>query len=233
MGQHGARAVCPSADIAKRFTTACVVTGSPMGDARPPLAPGMMRVLLSVHNRRLLYEAIVASPGQHLRQLSRELGLAMGVVSHHARQLEKHGLVFSRSAHGRRCMYAVGQFSEADAGTLQALRDPERAGLLAALLDGGQGGVASLAARLDRPPTTVSYQLRRLRDDGLLDNIRIGRESIYTINDPQRVRRLLYLLRPDAEPGHEDTAFVGLVARAKRHGPGTRREPTSLVQHAD
>lgn len=174
----------------------------------------MQRLLLRVPKRRRIFEAVVAFPGTHARRLSRELGIALGVVEHHVRLLERHRLLFTHQQGRRRTLYAAGHVAPEDAQVIHMLRKPHWGLLLRALVEGEQG-VASLAAEVGLPPAATSYHLRRLRTLGLLEHVRAGRESAYLVRDPVRVRRLLAALRPEATQAAPDPAFAGLVLRAQ------------------
>ncbi len=171
------------------------------------------RVLLRQPTRRRVFDAIQAKPGTHARAISREVCLALGSVEHHVRQLEKHGVVFAYQCGRRRTLFVAGDVDPRDAPVIHGLRNPAWADLLAVLLD-AEWSVSEVARELDVPATSVSYHLRRMRDAGLLQCLRMGRESIYSIEDPGRVRRWMRELQPAKAP-HE--AFVGLVARAVTH----------------
>lgn len=195
------------------------------------------RLLLRVPNRRRVFEAVVAFPGTHARLLSRELGMALGVVEHHVRHLEKHDLVFAHRHGRRRTLYAAGRIDPEDARVLHVLRKPVWGQLLQALLEQDQG-VSELAAGVGLAPATVSYHLRRLRADGLLEHLRAGREAAYIVRDPVRIGRLLATWCPQpSAAGHaalvarrvdaapipgppgppDDVSWTGLVRRAQHY----------------
>ena len=180
--------------------------------------PAIRRMLLRVPNRRRIYEAVVATPGTHARRLSRELPMALGSVEHHVRVLERHTMVYTVKEGRRRTVFAVGQLSPTDAPMVDVLRKPAWARLLADMAGGQEAGVSAIAARLGLPATTVSYNLRRLHARGVLEHLRIGRESVYLVRDGERLERLLRLLRPLGGDDAPDAAFRGVVGRA-RAGP--------------
>lgn len=133
----------------------------------------VQRLLLRVPKRRRVFEAVVAFPGTHARRLSRELGIALGVVEHHVRQLERHGLLFAHQQGRRRTLYATGRIEPLDALVIHVLRKPAWGQLFHSLMQQEQG-VASLARAIGLPAATVSYHLRRLRTLGLLEHVRAG-----------------------------------------------------------
>lgn len=175
----------------------------------------IQRLLLHLPNRRRVFDAITARPGAHVRWLSRHLGLALGTVEHHVRQLERHGLIFSHQAGRRRTYYATGQVDIQEAPLWHALRKPLWATLLRGLLRHEACAVTELAAAVGLPRTTASYHLRRMQEQGLVQRFRVGRESLYVACHRARLDRLL---RAGAKPHRDrpDAAFHGVVTRARR-----------------
>jgi DNA-binding transcriptional ArsR family regulator len=86
--------------------------------------------------------------------------------------LEHEHLVETEKVDGRRRYYPVGTDHPA---LRAALRDPTRAALLRALDDEGEAPNGRLADALDRDPSTVTYHLQRLEDDGVVVRERDGR----------------------------------------------------------
>jgi transposase len=184
------------------------------------------RLLLSVPNRRLIYERIVLEPGIHLRGLARKLKLAVASVEHHVRQLEKHGLTFCLTEGRRRSHFASDHVGQEDARLVHAIGDALRRRLVADLVVNGPSEVHRIAQRQEVAIATASFHLRRLANEGILENIRAGRSSLYAAHQPERLRawlppRLLMELRPE-------DAFEGLVARSDR----TDRTAQAIVQEA-
>lgn len=176
--------------------------------------PTIRRFLLQLPNRRRVYEAIVASPGLHGRRMARDLEMALGVVEHHLRQLTKHELVFFHEMGRRRTYYAVGHVEPEDARWIHALRKPNWGALLERLAR-DEAAVGGLAQQVDLPPQTVSYHLRRLHAAGLVNHVKVGRESVYGLADSPRVARLIAAYHPEAQASVPDACLEGLVQRAQ------------------
>jgi DNA-binding transcriptional ArsR family regulator len=75
------------------------------------------------------------------------------------------------------------------AGQVQALADPTRLMLAAALAEGAELCVCDLAWVAERAGNLVSHHLRRLRTDGLVESRRDGKMVMYSLTD--RGRELL------------------------------------------
>lgn len=164
------------------------------------------QVLLRLPKRRRLYEAIVATPGLHLRALSRSLQMALGVAEHHARALEQHGLVFCHAQGRRRTYFAVGQVGPDDAARLHALGKASWRGVLDVMLDGAPHDAHGLSVQLGIPQDRVGHALRGLHKAGWLDRVAVGRVAVFTLRD---AAAFAALLRPTAH------GFDGVLERAR------------------
>ncbi len=174
-----------------------------MSTSLPP--DTLRRILLRQPTRALVHAAIQRVPGTHVRALSRHLDLALGTVEHHVRQLEKHGIVFALQTGRRRTLYVAGEVDVRDAQVLHVLAKPVCAAVLRGLLERPEIGVADLALHLDLPASTLGHHLRRLKEQGLVVHHQVGRESIYLVLEPVRIKRLLA----------QETGMVALVGRAR------------------
>ncbi len=156
----------------------------------------LRRILLRQPTRGLVHDAIRRRPGTHIRELARELDVALGTVEHHVRALEKHGIVYAVEAGRRRTLYLSGVVDVRDAQMLHVLVKPVCARVMRGLLERPEIGVAELAQHLGLPATTLGHHLRRMRDHGMVVHHQVGRESIYLVLEPGRVRRLLQQVAP-------------------------------------
>ncbi|MCK5773724.1 MAG: VWA domain-containing protein [Thermoplasmata archaeon] len=64
--------------------------------------------LLDQENRKKIYEYIMENPGDHFREVQREMELEVGVLSHHVNILEKEQLIVSEQDGMYRRFYAAG-----------------------------------------------------------------------------------------------------------------------------
>ena len=64
--------------------------------------------LLEQENRKRIYEYIMENPGDHFREVQREMELEVGVLSHHVNILEKEQLIVSEQDGMYRRFYAAG-----------------------------------------------------------------------------------------------------------------------------
>ncbi len=158
----------------------------------------MVRHPLELEGRRRAHELITAYPGLHLREVARRLGVDVRTAEYHLRQLEKHGLAkgvdeggfrryFPRTADGR--MELV---DARDRTLLGVLRRPIPLFVSLVLLTRDEATYGELAKEAGVSPSTLSYHLGRMEQDGLIGK----RGEKYVLREPERVARLLYAHRP-------------------------------------
>ncbi|MGP8125634.1 MAG: winged helix-turn-helix transcriptional regulator [Nitrososphaerales archaeon] len=132
-------------------------------------------------NKARVYEHIKKHPGIHLRKMCRDLGLAMGDVQYHVNLLEKDGSVQS-SRHGLyRHFYAAGLFAENQSLILGVLAQETPRELLLLLIAAPGSNQEELAASLHLSAPTISWNMKRLVDLGLVRREQRGRSATYTV----------------------------------------------------
>ncbi|MHB8606356.1 MAG: winged helix-turn-helix transcriptional regulator, partial [Thermoplasmatota archaeon] len=138
------------------------------------LALGWRRVspktALAHESRAAMLARLRERPGAHLRALARELGLSPQNASYHLRQLETCGLVGSSVVGRRRVFYPKegGQRMRVAAEVNGVLGSPERARLLAAVVDAPGIHEGALARSLALAHGSVSWGARQLVKAGFL-----------------------------------------------------------------
>lgn len=79
--------------------------------------------------------------------------------------------------------------AEAAACLFRGMSDPSRVAILGHLLL-GEHNVAQLTAHLGLAQSTVSKHLACLRDCGLVESRPVGRASVFSVTEPEAVRRV-------------------------------------------
>jgi predicted transcriptional regulator len=149
---------------------------------------------LGLETRRRVYRRVADRPGSYLRELQRDLGMAMGALEYHLDQLVKAGLLSVVDEANKRFFPTT--MDARDKRVVAFLRQtlPRRA-LLVTLEHRAPCTKAVLLQRLDVPPSTLNHHLAHLVGAGLLAEQRQGHEVAYHCTDPERVLRLLVACR--------------------------------------
>jgi len=131
-----------------------------------------------------VFDYISQHPGVHLRQICRELGLAMGNVQYHVYRLEMAGRISSM----RRGLYKFfypSAFGEKQRDVLSVLSLETPRNLLLHLLDRPDSRQDDLARGVGVSQPTVSWHLKRLVDLGIIERRQVGKGVAYRV--PQEI----------------------------------------------
>lgn len=126
--------------------------------------------------RNDLHEAILRSPGSYVTELGEMNDVPRSTLRYHLRILEREGLVYAETILGNLRYYPAG--SDVDELAV-ALESEATAAVLDAVERLEPVSVTTVAAELDRSPSTISYHLDRLEDEGLVERERDG-EAVLT-----------------------------------------------------
>ena len=132
-------------------------------------------------NRQRVYVHIRAHPGIHLRQLCRDLGLAVGDVQYQVGRLEKEGAVKSSRRGLYRNFYPGGIFREREGLVLSSLAQKTPREVLLRLIESPGLSQEDLAESLGLSPPSVSWQMKRLTRLGLVERQQNGRFAAYRV----------------------------------------------------
>jgi predicted transcriptional regulator len=123
-------------------------------------------------NRKLIFEAIKVQPGIHFMALSEQLGLAIGVISHHLNILEKSNLIKSMQDGKYRRFYLFDDKIEYKL----VLTSIQQTILYIVKQDPGitQSGISE---KMGKNKMVINYHIKILKDVGLLAVERNGRET--------------------------------------------------------
>ncbi|HUR69518.1 MAG TPA: helix-turn-helix domain-containing protein [Candidatus Thermoplasmatota archaeon] len=165
---------------------------------------------LELETRRTLYQFIVRHPGKYLRELQRELGMAMGALEHHLRELEAAGLVTVQNEEHKRFFSA--DLPRADKPILGQLRQALARRALVVLLTRGPCTKTALLDALGVSASTLNYHLKRLVETGIVEAGKEGREAVYAVRDPGTIVRLLSCYRSSLLDRLVDSFLDGIEA---------------------
>ncbi|MDA4123443.1 MAG: winged helix-turn-helix transcriptional regulator [Thaumarchaeota archaeon] len=151
-------------------------------DDTPPFSspPRDRSEAIDATQRRIL-DYIVAHPGVHLRQICRELGLAMGDVQYHTQRLERDRRINSLRRGLYRFFYAATLFGDKQREVLSVLTLETPRELLLSMMEKPDSGQDELARAVAVTQPTVSWHLKRLVDLGIVARRQTGRNVTYSV----------------------------------------------------
>jgi DNA-binding transcriptional ArsR family regulator len=146
---------------------------------------------LAQETRRRIYDHVVAHPGQHLRELQRQLGMAGGTLEYHLRVLVKEGLLAQRRQ-GRYVRYfAASGLGRREKDAMAVLRQVVPRRVCALLVERPGQSHGELLAQFQLAPSTLTFHVKKLTAAELVEARREGRETRYWLREPAFVAGLL------------------------------------------
>lgn len=146
---------------------------------------------LELEARKLTFETVKDNPGIHLREIDRIAGIPLGTIRYHLRVLEKKKLITVRKEGKYMRYYAKGEIDRSDKDRLAVLRKELPRTIILFLMEYPDSSHKEITEVLDVAPSTISYHMKRLIKDGMVDK----REKGYFVVDEDKIADLLIQYR--------------------------------------
>jgi predicted transcriptional regulator len=146
---------------------------------------------MDVGARKRIYDFVCASPGCHLREIQRRLGIPLGTLEYHLNYLVEHELVSIRDEGGYKRYYPVGMMRSVDRNILSLLRQDIPRRLVMYLLLHPDSKFGDLARKFEVAPSTLSFHVAKLVKAQIVSKTRTGRETTYKVNNEHEVAMVL------------------------------------------
>lgn len=147
---------------------------------------------LDLETRRRIYEQINKSPGVHFRELERRLKLVVGSLQYHLHYLEKKKLIVASNDDDYLRYFVIDKnLNEKEIKILSLLRRSSCRHILIQLLNNPDLNNKDLSLAVGLSPSTISWNLNKLVEAGVIERKKTGRISNFTIIDPTAVVELL------------------------------------------
>lgn len=144
---------------------------------------------LELDSRREIYKAVEDNPGIHFRELKRQLDYSVGTLQYHLRKLKKANLIEEESGDYTR-YYTRRDFGEVEKRALDAMRRKYTRRALIYLLTYPGSSHGDLVDALEKAPSTVSWHLKKLKEEGLVRKEKEGNRTKYFVEEPEKLKTL-------------------------------------------
>lgn len=141
----------------------------------------------SQHN---ILKAISQYPGIRYKELARKTDFANGVLTYNLNILEQFGYV-NRFRHNNITRYYPLSIPGSDLKIISHLRVYSEKDIILFLLSHDFCTFNEIVEHLGKAPSTVSWHLKRLCEDGILV-VHHGKYNLYQINDKELVNQILH-----------------------------------------
>ena len=141
----------------------------------------------SQHN---ILKAISQHPGIRYKELARQTDFANGVLTYNLNILEQFGYV-NKFRHNNIARYYLLSIPSSDLKIISHLRVYSEKDIILFLLSHDFCTFNEIVEHLRKAPSTVSWHLKRLCEDGILV-VHHGKYNLYQINDKKLVDQILH-----------------------------------------
>lgn len=147
--------------------------------------------------RAQILQFIQSHPGTHLRNIKRELNLAMGVLQYHLYRLEREEKIIGHRRGLYKRFYPERGFEAEEQEILSVLLQETERDLLLYLLRTPDATQKELSEYARISPSSTSWHMKRLVRTGIVQTRRQGSFSCYMVKgDPALILRLLRKYHP-------------------------------------
>jgi predicted transcriptional regulator len=146
--------------------------------------------ILENERRRKIYDAIKKNPGFHIRELQRFLDIPLASLQYHLNYLARRNIIIEEKAeHYTR--YYCSPLDPEDKKILSVLRHKRLREIILIISVSQKAKYQFLVETLKMPTSTVSFYLKCLLENGIIERTKVGYENIYTIKDDDRIAKIL------------------------------------------
>jgi len=138
---------------------------------------------------------IEKNPGIKFREIMRETGMRNGVLSHHARKLEKNGIIKVERGSRQTRFYPLGLTSE-ESVLIRNLRQETPRQILLSLLILKALTFSKVVEKVKKSPSTVSIYLNQLIVDDIVEIKIIDLKKAFRIKDEETVQEAINKYHP-------------------------------------
>lgn len=147
--------------------------------------------ILELETRKEIFEYVQTNPGVHFSQVKRDLDMETGLLQHHLDTLEEYDVLMSQEHQGKRRLFVAEELTNEEREILSSLRYETTRHILLFLIQEEAARNGSIADELSVAPSTVSWHVSRLVEDGIISQIQDGRTTFYTVADEELTMQLL------------------------------------------
>lgn len=146
---------------------------------------------LELETRRKIYNFIQKHPGVHEREISRRLDIPLSTLDYHLHFLSRKALIsYSEDGHYKK-YYPYGEVSTKEKETLGMLRQKAKRKIILFLLLNPNSTHKKICEHLNLSASTTSFHLNKLADIKIIKRNTIGRETEFTVYNPDFISNLI------------------------------------------
>ena len=134
-------------------------------------------------NRDRLYDFIKSCPGAYFSEIITKTGLNRGTVRYHMEVMETQNMIESYKAKGKtRYFQNNSTYEKKDKAVIAALKNDMDQRIISEILNGQCSTNKTLVEKMGISASTISWHIKHLKEQGIVEDDRQGQYTIYNIN---------------------------------------------------
>ena len=148
-------------------------------------------------NTQRVLQFIQQNPGCHLREIKRELDMAMGTVQYHLNLLEKEGKIISERRYLYKNYFPGGMFTPDQKNILRILKLETSRDIIMFIIEKSNPTQTAIVENLGMSAASISWNLARLIESGIIGEIKDGKFKRYVmLENPKDIATLMKNYHP-------------------------------------
>jgi len=146
--------------------------------------------ILENERRRRIYATIKKNPGLHIRELQRVLDIPLASLQYHLNYMARRSIIIEeKSEHYTR--YYSKALDPEDKKILSILRQKTMRDIVLIIMVNKKAKYQFLVENLTIPTSTVSFYIKCLLENNIIERTKIGHENLYTLKNEDRIAKVL------------------------------------------
>jgi len=146
--------------------------------------------ILENERRSKIYATVKKNPGLHIRELQRIIGIPMASLQYHLTYMASRQVIIEEKSEHFTRYYSKPLESE-DKKVLSVLRQKRLREIVMLILVDKKVKYRVIVQTLKLTPSTVSFYLKYLLENNIVERTKIGHENIYTLKNEDRIAKVL------------------------------------------
>ena len=151
----------------------------------------MQEDVLELENRRRIYQLVSKFPGMYLREIEKELGLAIGVLEYNLSYLERAEILSVEREGNRKRYFVKEDISYGDKATIAILRQEIPRRIVVHLMLNPKSGFQDVLEQFNISKSTLSFHMKKLTEASIVGSEKEGRSTNYYVIDPDNTARVI------------------------------------------
>jgi len=155
----------------------------------------VIKDILDLPIRKKLFLYVQANPGVHFREIQRDMELPVGQLEFHLNELVKKEVLVKETKTGNARFYVRDKFTREERDVMNFLRKEVPRDIILYLLENPGSSPSDILSVFTFSGPNLSYHLRRMLTEGIIDFETMGRERVYSVSNPELIETLLVMYR--------------------------------------